>query len=405
MLSALSYAYAHNMSTDSWGGEFSALPSIAKSKFSSITFEDGEFLLTEEDSLDESDTKLRKKKTDITSSMTSVGESKERLSAEAKWTFRQKRRSWRWYCFIMLYFTQAVGSIFFLYWLLTGAWNYNLPAVSILYFCAEVIAFVSITLSLFTGLFRTHEEKKDDPSQQKMPINVSEDEKPHVAICICRYKEPIEDLFLSLDCILDIDYPTDKLHVYILDDGFFALSKQDQVEQMGGLALMISGSNMLGSDPLASFQSQPTNELLREDCALSSHAWQIRPANRAERKCEVTLVARKKPANSHYKAGNMNNFLYNFCGSRSQGDPTISLMLILDHDMIPAPNVINEALPSFINHDELAFVQYPQRFFDIVTDDRFHSGNEMFFDGVCENRSRMGLAAFAGTNAIWRLSG
>jgi len=117
------------------------------------------------------------------------------------------------------------------------------------------------------------------------------------------------------------------------------------------------------------------------------------------------MIARKKPDVSHYKAGNVNNFLYNYCSdSASKGETVHQYMLLLDHDMLPAPSILQESISHFSNHKELAFVQFPQRFYDIPGKDRFYAGNEIFFDGVQMNRSSIGLAAFAGTNAVWRMS-
>jgi len=305
---------------------------------------------------------------------------------------------WKSYCFLLLYILQTLASPLFLYWLLTNAWNHKSPITSALYFAAELIAWVSGSLFLFTGLFSIKEDKIDDVIEH---LNANA---PHVAVCLCRYKESLDDLYVTINTLLDIDYPADKLHLFILDDGFFYQSEEDQSEQMQGLSSLIPGASRLGINALtSSFQEQKVDDVFRKDSAVTSHSWKIRSLNNVKRMCPITLIARKKPQVSHYKAGNINNFLYNYCGQMaSKADLPIQFMLLLDHDMIPAPNVIQEALPRFGKKD-VAFVQYPQRFYDIGTNDRFYAGNEIFFDGVCQSRSHLGLTPFAGTNAVWRL--
>tara|TARA_B100000795_G_scaffold29464_1_gene19465 strand:- start:1053 stop:1484 length:432 start_codon:yes stop_codon:yes gene_type:complete len=79
-------------------------------------------------------------------------------------------------------------------------------------------------------------------------------------------------------------------------------------------------------------------------------------------------------------------------------------MVILDHDMLPLRNIVLQAVDTMQSKPDCAFVQFPQRFYDIEGSDMLYSGNEIFFDGIQMNRGRVGLAAFAGTNAMWRLS-
>jgi cellulose synthase/poly-beta-1,6-N-acetylglucosamine synthase-like glycosyltransferase len=96
--------------------------------------------------------------------------------------------------------------------------------------------------------------------------------------------------------------------------------------------------------------------------------------------------------------------LYNFLGELAATNQDVpSHLLFLDHDMMTRPDIINDALLSLENDPSLAFVQYPLRFHDLRGCDLFHAGNEVFFDGVQINRGRVGLAAFAGTNAVWNI--
>ena len=89
---------------------------------------------------------------------------------------------------------------------------------------------------------------------------------------------------------------------------------------------------------------------------------------------------------------------------RLAGEVLPEFMVILDHDMLPLRNIVLQAGDTMQSKPDCAFVQFPQRFYDIEGSDMLYSGNEIFFDGIQINRGRAGLATFAGTNAMWRLS-
>jgi cellulose synthase (UDP-forming) len=76
---------------------------------------------------------------------------------------------------------------------------------------AESYAFVI----LFLGFFQTIWPLRRAP----MPLPESPAEWPHVDVLIPTYNEPLEVVRYTALGALNIDWPTDKLHVYILDDG------------------------------------------------------------------------------------------------------------------------------------------------------------------------------------------
>lgn len=307
--------------------------------------------------------------------------------------------------FLVIYTLQVVGSGGFLYWLFTRAWNPKSPVTSGLFFAAEIIAFISNTLFLFCGIFSGDGDEDQTPKRNaRGDSQGSDDEKPHVAVCVCRYKEPLEDLILTVNSMLDIDWPADKLHLYILDDGYMYQDEAFQRRQTLELIRIIPEAGPIASDDTPLFDEVSVH-LPRPDCATKTSSWRIRAYNASGGEhCEVTLVARTKPTVTHYKAGNINNFLYNHCSALAEkGEAVPQFMLLLDHDMLPAPCILRESLPYF-DDEKLAFLQFPQRFFDIATKDIFYAGNEIFFDGVQVNRSNIGLTAFAGTNAVWRMN-
>jgi len=214
----------------------------------------------------------------------------------------------------------------------------------------------------------------------------------------------LDDLLLTVKTLLDIQWPADKIHIYILDDGFNYQHQNKKMLQMSKVSKIIPGANELPEDSLSVIEEHVGN-LPRVDCATKTFSWEIRSLDLPNTRCRITLIAREKPSDSHYKAGNINNFLYNYCPDLAEKRGLVhQYMLILDHDMLAAPNILQEAIPQFSGRETLAFVQFPQRFYDITTNDRFYAGNEIFYDGVQMNRSNVGLAAFAGTNAVWQMS-
>jgi cellulose synthase (UDP-forming) len=70
-------------------------------------------------------------------------------------------------------------------------------------------------LILFLGFFQTIWPLRRAP----MPLPENTDEWPHVDVLIPSYNEPLEVVRYTALGALNIDWPTDKLHVYILDDG------------------------------------------------------------------------------------------------------------------------------------------------------------------------------------------
>ena len=76
---------------------------------------------------------------------------------------------------------------------------------------AECYAFVILSL----GFFQTIWPLRRAP----MPLPENSDEWPHVDVLIPTYNEPLEVVRYTALGALNIDWPTDKLHVYILDDG------------------------------------------------------------------------------------------------------------------------------------------------------------------------------------------
>lgn len=360
---------------------------------------------------------------------------------EVSWFSR--KGNWSRTLFAVLYFSQLGGSIVFLRWLFTDAWNQKYFLTSFLFGCAEIIAFISTALWLFSGLFGLVHAKSTelifsdltqsdlDPTkhdrsfsggadngsssagQGSPPGKVFEEVRlvvgdelgmpsqpkvKTVAVCVCRYKESLDDLLQTIECMNNIK-SSHNVQLYILDDGWHTMSDENKLTQLEALQGVLGTTTTIEEeDKLPAFE---TTALYRPDCASECTFLTLHDGFDGHKSC--TLIARKKPTqNCHFKAGNVNNFLYNFLGHLAETNQDVpTYMLMLDHDMLPHDDIVEDAL-FFLQHDTtLAFVQYPQRFYDLRGSDLFHAGNEVFFDGVQVNRGHIGLAAFAGTNAVW----
>ena len=86
-----------------------------------------------------------------------------------------------------------------------------------------------------------------------------------------------------------------------------------------------------------------------------------------------------------------------------KGETAPEYLLILYHDMLPHEEIISDAFRHLQRDPKNGFVQYPQRFSDIMGNNIIYSGNEILFDGVQVNRSCICMASFAGTNSFWNL--
>lgn len=125
----------------------------------------------------------------------------------------------------------------------------------------------------------------------------------------------------------------------------------------------------------------------------------------------VHIVARVKPPKHHYKAGNINNCIYN-----EMDHDNDRFVCFFDNDMKPEPPFLMRTLPFFYSYDESAqqfimnrrvsFVQTPQYFTeDTVAPvlDYLASKNSIFFQAIQKGRDGFKACAFAGTNAVFRV--
>lgn len=187
---------------------------------------------------------------------------------------------------------------------------------------------------------------------------------PPVDILLCHYAEPAEDTIATLEKIMEIDYPSHLVHVWICDDGYCKSKwKNDPVPQVSVNRGVIENAGDVRRE-IAQFMYErvcesddieveewrkqhttvkmptPSNPRVvsRIDCAVGS----VRDDYNYQGLPKVTFVGRIKPQVHHSKAGNINNVLYNegACGR---------YCVILDNDMKPHEMFLQAVLPFFFD--------------------------------------------------------
>jgi cellulose synthase/poly-beta-1,6-N-acetylglucosamine synthase-like glycosyltransferase len=313
----------------------------------------------------------------------------------------------RW-AFLVLALSCVVAHVYFIGWILTYGINPDFHAISsICFVTADVIGLLVGTLFLVPGVLAARPMSpstwRRGPLTRRLVTR-----NPKLACTVCRYKEPIEDLEQTLKAALRIQC-RGQLDVYVLDDGYFLMTEAERLSYCHRIQA-VAGVHLAGP------AWEHTDHLYRDDCATELFHWTVRPASASE--AGLHVVARKKPIHDHYKAANLNNLLYNYlshtCGANGsmQAQPP-DFILFLDIDMVPSPHVFECVLPYFFSADDeaeprpalddLAFVQFPQRFHNLGQSRDFtNAGNEFMFDGKLINLGSVGLVPFCGTNAVWR---
>ncbi len=107
------------------------------------------------------------------------------------------------------------------YWRLSQTWLFfqdpsnHWGALDAFFILLLIFAEIYSFLILFLGYFQTIWPLRRAP----MPLPEDTDQWPHVDVLIPTYNEPLEVVRYTALAALNIDWPTEKLHVYILDDG------------------------------------------------------------------------------------------------------------------------------------------------------------------------------------------
>ncbi len=222
-------------------------------------------------------------------------------------------------------------------------------------FGAEIYGFVILLLSTFLSV--------DVFERSPQPAPVSIDKCPSVDVLIPTYNEDENLLEVTVRAATAINYPSDKLNIYVLDDG--------------------------GTEQKC---NQPDTE--KAEAAIQRRI-------DLKKLCErtgATYLTREK--NEHAKAGNINAALEHTHGE---------LILILDADHVPTRDILTRTVGHFTKDEKLFLVQTPHFFLNpdplernLGTFNDMPSENEMFYNIIQKGLDGYNASFFCGSAAILR---
>jgi len=186
---------------------------------------------------------------------------------------------------------------------------------------------------------------------------------PTVDIFVPSYNEDAGILSVTLAAARLIDYPADKLTVWLLDDG---------------------GTDQKCADP----DPAKAQAAMRRRMELQALA------------ASLGVEYRTRARNQHAKAGNLNNGL-----KHSQGE----IVVVLDADHVPFRSFLRDTIGYFAQDPRLFLVQTPHAFLNpdpiernLRTFDRMPSENEMFYAVTQRGLDKWNGSFFCGSAALLR---
>lgn len=223
----------------------------------------------------------------------------------------------------------------------------------ILLYVAEVFGFLLFILGLMVNILPHNRERQEvKPDKTRLPS---------VDVFIPTFNEEPELVAITIAAATQIDYPEDKLKVYVLDDG----GTRQKTE---------------ADDPVARASALERQRLLQNICSrFGAH-----------------YITRER--NEHAKAGNFNEAM-----KVTDGD----LILTLDADHVPTADILMYTVGFFQRQDDLFMVQTPHFMINadpiernLDTHRRMPSENEMFYRSVQKGLDFWDATLFCGSAAI-----
>ena len=227
---------------------------------------------------------------------------------------------------------------------------------SLLLYTAELVAIVIYLLGIFSSL----------KLLQRKPVDLDEypeSQWPTVDILIPTYNEPHTLVENTILAAIGMDYPKEKFHVYLLDDGGTVQKCND--DDLGKVR-----------------QTKERKEKLQKFCAF----------------CEVTYLTREK--NEYSKAGNIN---------AAMNKIDSELILILDADHIPSKQFLRKTVGPFLKDEKIFLVQTPHAFYNLdPIEKNLKMGNvainesDMFYKHIQLGHDFWESSFFCGSAAVLR---
>ncbi|MEH1952612.1 glycosyltransferase [Nostoc sp.] len=384
----------------------------------------------------------------------SINETSSNFAGNSRSSLKKRTLLFRYLAEINLIF-----GIWYLQWRITHSINFDALWISIPLLIAEIYSYFGGVMFVI-GLWRPLVRQIKSLDQMIPPIPKSD--WPTVDVFVTCYNEPPEIVEETAKAALAMDYPPIKLRVYVLDDGnspaMRAMTERLCIEDLQSPQLQLEAEridaehscllerlkqleNLTPNTQAAEQWLQASSELVVNKSAagfvqsLRSLILWLPPADQsyssaktlrdrliserkaleeAIRKKELELVelarfryiARPKPAGipHHAKAGNLNYAIFS-------GETSGQFILTLDADHIPKPQFIKRVLPYFYtynlftgkyDHNQIAFVQTRQDFYNIPPGDPFGHRANLFYGPLQQGKDGMNAAFYTGTNAILR---
>ncbi|GFK94118.1 Cellulose synthase catalytic subunit [UDP-forming] [Fundidesulfovibrio magnetotacticus] len=251
-------------------------------------------------------------------------------------------------------------------------------AFMMLLYLSELYGVIIHFLGMFVNVWRLDRKPAPLPEDQSLW--------PTVDIFIPTYNEPDDVIFLTAQACALIDYPREKLAIYILDDGG-TLAKQNN------------------PDPAAAWEARDRSERLRHMCD------------------DLGIRYLTRERNLKAKAGNINSaFMGHSYESAAPGPDgalvpcaplrtTGELILILDCDHVPTRDILRNTVGFFLKDPKLFLVQTPHYFLNptpveknLQTAQDSPGENEMFYGAVQLGLDFWNASFFCGSAAVLRRS-
>ncbi len=344
----------------------------------------------------------------------------------------------------------------YLHWRITHSVNFDALWLSIPLLLAEIYSYLGGVMFVI-GLWRPLVRQVRSFDQMTPPFPQSA--WPNVDVFVTCYNEPTEIVERTAKAALAIDYPPTKLRVYVLDDGNssamramteklciedlqspllqqqaqrISAERSDMLERLEQLENLTPGAQAaekwlqdLLSGQVTNFDKTATEllgSLQQFILWLQPHAQTLQEHLATERitleeaihQKELELVklarfhyiARPKPVGlpHHAKAGNLNYAIFS-------GETFGDFILTLDADHIPKPQIVKRILPYFYTynlfsgkyeHNQIAFVQSRQDFYNLPVGDPFGHQANLFYGPLQQGKDGMNAAFYTGTNAMLR---
>jgi len=255
----------------------------------------------------------------------------------------------------------TLGSLIILryvYWRTTStlpSWNEPVSfVIGLVLFAAELycVGFLAINLTI-----------NSDPLRRKAAAWPSADALPTVDVFVPSYNEDENILAMTLSAAKLMDYPPDRLTVWLLDDGGTDGKCND-------------------ADPAKSAAARERRRSLQVLCA------------------ELGVKYLTRARNEHAKAGNLNNGLKHSCGD---------IVVVFDADHAPFRQFLRETIGYFHQDPRLFLVQTPHVFLNpdpieknLDTFERMPSENEMFYSITQRGLDKWNGSFFCGSAALLR---